>query len=636
MPKPARSKPASGNAAARARSSRLAVVALAGLLALLGVLQWRWIGEVSRLERERTRRTLSEAGEALIADLDRELLRVFFYFQLGPRALRMHLDPQANLPVPPLSGEGSRAADPTPSEAVIASQLALWRQNAAYPRLVRGVYRASGRPAELSLCSAEPPVCRPVAWPSALAAARARIDAGLTGPELDPRAPALLLPLSLPPHGGPLGPFPGVVAPSPGAPPGMLPGGTPGTILLVQLDSDLIAREILPQLAERYFHLSRRPELRLSVVGPAGVLYRSDPSFTPKFDSGDLALPMLSLRGPVEFHRLLPELLNGARVAPPAPGPGPKHGRGHLELRQAFLFRTPEPPTGAAGTWTLSISDRAGSLEAAVGAVRTKNLGISLAILALLGASLFVLARSAARAHRLAEQRLEFVAGVTHELHTPIAAIRAAAQNLADGVVAEPAKVREYGGLVDREGARLSSLVAQALELAGIESGTRAFAPEPLAVSEAIDRALEDAGAALARAGSPGITVEREPQAERALPPALADRAALRLALRNLLENAAKYAASGGWVGIRTAASAGAVTIRVEDRGPGVAAEDRPRLFEPFVRGRAAASAVGSVSGAGLGLTLARRALEATGGTVELLDGVGGVGSVFEIRLPLA
>ena len=643
MAKPARSKSATGGAAARARSSRLAVAALVGLLALLGALQWRWIGEVSRLERERTRRTLSEAGEGLIADLDRELLRVFFYFQLGPRALRMHLDPQLNAPVPSQPGDGVRPADPpgestepASPESVLAGQLAHWRQNAVYPRLVRGLYRASGRPAELSLCSAEPPSCRPVPWPPELAAARARIDAGLAGPEIEPRAPALLLPTSLPLHGGPRGPFPAPVEPSPGAPPGRLPGGTPGTVVVVLLDSDLIVREILPQLAERHFHLTQRPDLRLSVVGPAGVLYRSDPAFQPKYESGDLWLPMLSLHGPVEFHRLLPELLHGAKFELPVPGQRPQHGRVHRELRQAFLFRSPDPPSGAAGTWALAISDRAGSLEAAVGAVRARNVGISLAILALLGASLFVLARSAARAHRLAEQRLEFVAGVTHELHTPIAAIRAAAQNLADGVVAEPAKVREYGGLVDREGARLSSLVAQALELAGIESGTRAFAPEPLAVAEAIDRALEDAGPALARAGSPGIVVERNVEAERALPAALADRAALRLALRNLLENAAKYAASGGWVGIRTAASAGAITIRVDDRGPGVAAEDRPHLFEPFVRGRAAASAVGSVAGAGLGLTLARRALEATGGTVELREGVGGVGSSFEIRLPLA
>ncbi|HEV7668067.1 MAG TPA: HAMP domain-containing sensor histidine kinase [Thermoanaerobaculia bacterium] len=627
MALPARSKAGTGGAASRARSSRLAVAALVGLLVLLGALQWRWIGDVSRLERERTRRSLSEAGEGLVADLDRELMRAFFYFQLGPHALRVHSGPRLDLSFPPTTP--ADAERPAESAALLAGQLALWRQTALYPTLVRGLYRATGQPAELSRCSAEPPVCRPVPWPRELAAARARIEAGLTGPEIEPRAPALLLPTSLPPHGGPLGPFP---EPVPSAVPGTPPGGTPGTIVIVQLDADLIAREILPQLAERHFHLSKRSEVRLAVVGPAGPVYRSDPAFTPKFDTGDLWLPMFTLHGPVEFHRLLPELLHGAKFELPVPGHSPPHGMGrrHRELAQAFLFRTAEPPSGAAGTWMLAISDRAGSLEAAVGAVRARNLAISLAILGLLGASLFVLARSAARAHRLAEQRLEFVAGVTHELHTPIAAIRAAAQNLADGVVAEPAKVREYGTLVDREGARLSSLVAQALELAGIESGTRAFSPEPLAVAEAIDQAVEDAGPALSRAG---LEVERDRDAEAALGPALADRAALRLALRNLLENAAKYAALGGWVGLHASAAGGGVSIVVEDRGPGVAPEDRAGLFVPFERGRATASAV---SGAGLGLALSRRALAATGGTIQWRPGPDGRGSAFEIRLPAA
>lgn len=619
MTKPARPKPGTSGAAARARSSRLAVAALVGLLALLGALQWRWIGQVSGLERERTRRSLSEAGEGLIADLDRELLRAFFYFQPASRGMRIRFGPRQ----PPTSIEPDVAENP---EETLAGQLSLWRQNAPYPQLVRGVYRAGGRPAALSRCEAVSARCLPVAWPRQLTAARERIEAGLSGPEVEPRAPALLLPASEFSH-GPLGPFP-----QPGR------ASDPAVVVVVELDSARIAEEILPQLAERSFRLSRRPELRLAVVGPEGVIYRSDPAFAPKFDTGDLLLPMLTLRGPLEFHRLLPELLHGAKLDVPASGEPPPTGpgRGHRRLGPAIWFRSAEPPSGAAGTWTLAISDRAGSLEAAVGAVRARNLTISLAILALLGASLFVLARSAARAHRLAEQRLEFVAGVTHELHTPIAAIRAAAQNLADGVVAEPARVREYGGLVDREGARLSSLVAQALELAGIESGGRAFSPEPLAVSEAIDRALEDAGPALARAGLAGTAVERDLQAERVLPPALADRAALRLALRNLLENAAKYAAGGGWIGIRTKVAKNAMEISVEDRGPGVAAADRAHLFEPFVRGRAAAIAVGSVSGAGLGLTLARRALEATGGTVEWREGPDGQGSAFTIRLPQA
>ncbi len=624
MSLPTRSNAGAGSAASRARSSRLAVVALVGLLALLGLLQWRWIGEVSRLERERTRRSLSEAGEGLVADLDRELLRAFFYFQLGRRPVKVGLRARPDLPFPPVSRESVRPAE---SPAALAGQLALWRQTAPFPGLVRAVLRISGLPAELELCTSEPPGCRRVPWPGELAPVRARVEAGLTGPEVEPRVPALLLPTELPRHGGPFGPFP---VPPPGAQPLDERSGTSGTIIGVWLDSGFIARDLLPQLAERHFHLTRHPELRLAVVGPEGVLYASDQAFEPKPDTGDLWLPMLDLSGPREFHRLLPELLAGREAAGREPGrPGPAHrASGHR-----FMFHDLEPPSGAKGAWQLAISDRAGSLEAAVGAVRAKNLGISLAILGLLGASLFVLARSAARAHRLAEQRLEFVAGVTHELHTPIAAIRAAAQNLADGVVAEPGKVRDYGALLDREGARLSSLVAQALELAGIESGTRAFHPEPLAVAEAIGPAVEDAAPALARAG---LVVERDEVAERALPLARTDRAALRLALRNLLENAAKYAAKGGWVGIEVAEMGNEISIVVLDRGPGIAPEDRPGLFEPFVRGRAAAAAVGAVAGAGLGLALSRRALAATGGTIQWRAGRGGAGSAFEIRLPAA
>ncbi len=613
-----------GNGAQGPRSTRLAVVALVALLAVLGVLQWRWIGEVSRLERERTRRSLSEAGEEMIADLDRELLRAFVLFQPSQHALRIRFNPQGREISSP---EGDRPPGSfTPASRSISDQLARWRESATYPGLVRAVYRASGNPVVLNACSGAPETCRPVPWPPRLVAARARIEAGLAGPEVEPRAPALLLPeASL--ARGPLGPFP--------VPPSVSTGDRGLGVVVVELDRDLIGRQILPQLAERTFHLEKRPELRLAVVGPEGVIYRSDPAFSPKFDSGDLWLPMLSLRGPVEFHRLLPELLHGTKVEGPGPRPilpgSPPHPRGRLRrIEEAFWIKGPEPPTGASGTWALAISDRAGSLEAAVSAVRTRNLGVSLAILGLLAASLFVLARSASRAHRLAEQRLEFVAGVTHELHTPIAAIRSAAQNLADGVVGEPGKVRDYGALLDREGARLSSLVAQALELAGIESGSRAFAPEPLAVAEAIDGALEDAGPALARAG---LDVERDHQAEAVLPAALADRSALRLALRNLLENAAKYASSGGWVGIRTETDKGGIEIAVEDRGPGVAPEDRLHLFEPFVRGRSTASA--AVTGAGLGLTLARRALAATGGSVHLGERPGG-GSAFTIRLPRA
>ena len=126
---------------------------------------------------------------------------------------------------------------------------------------------------------------------------------------------------------------------------------------------------------------------------------------------------------------------------------------------------------------------------------------------ALLGATAVLLATGAQRARRLARQQMEFVAGVTHELNTPLAAIRSAGQNLADGIVTDPAQVRRYGGLIEKEGGRLTALVAQVLDFAGIESGSRAYASEPLAVAPLVDEVLRDHRLALEQAG---MAVERD------------------------------------------------------------------------------------------------------------------------------
>ena len=84
------------------------------------------------------------------------------------------------------------------------------------------------------------------------------------------------------------------------------------------------------------------------------------------------------------------------------------------------------------------------------------------------------------RAQRLAKQQMEFVAAVSHELRTPLAVIRSAAENLADGVVHDEARIRRYGELMRAEGRRLTEMVEQILELAGIQSGKRGFALRPV------------------------------------------------------------------------------------------------------------------------------------------------------------
>ena len=154
----------------------------------------------------------------------------------------------------------------------------------------------------------------------------------------------------------------------------------------------------------------------------------------------------------------------------------------------------------SAPRWRLVVKHPSGSLEAAVNAARRRNLLISSSILAVLGASVGLLVLSTRRAQELARQQMEFVAAVSHELRTPLAVIRSAGDNLADGVVRDDEQIRKYGDLVRNEGRRLTEMVEQILEFAGIQSGQRGFALRPVAVAPM----LHDIVDSLARADRAG------------------------------------------------------------------------------------------------------------------------------------
>jgi two-component system phosphate regulon sensor histidine kinase PhoR len=215
--------------------------------------------------------------------------------------------------------------------------------------------------------------------------------------------------------------------------------------------------------------------------------------------------------------------------------------------------------------------------------------------------------------------------------------MRSAGQNLADGVVADPAQVKRYGALIESEGRRLSDMVGQVLDFAGIQSGRQAYTLQPTEVSEVVDGALHDCR---------WLLKERRARIERDIPAGLpqvqGDVAALRRAVRNLIENAAKY---GGrpdspepWIGVRARATGEGIEIAVEDRGGGLRREDLRNLFEPFYRGREAVER--SIAGSGLGLSVVRHIAEAHHGRVSVeLGDVGpaaGQGKAFVLHLPAA
>jgi signal transduction histidine kinase len=267
-------------------------------------------------------------------------------------------------------------------------------------------------------------------------------------------------------------------------------------------------------------------------------------------------------------------------------------------------------------------------MEEVVARSRARNLAVSGVVLFLLAISSGLLVVAARRAERLAAQQMELVAGVTHELNTPIAALCSAGQNLADGVVSDEAQVRKYGEMITREGRRLSSMVAQMLQFAGIQSGERAVQTRRSRLEPIIDAAIADLAWLL---GESGVHVETDVAA--GLPDVEADPDALTRAISNLVSNAVKY--RGTSTTVRVVASrdsrVGWVRIDVEDRGIGIASSDLANVFEPFYRGRS--PEIATIRGSGLGLSIVRQVVREHGGTVDVVSAPG-KGSTFSIRIP--
>jgi len=274
--------------------------------------------------------------------------------------------------------------------------------------------------------------------------------------------------------------------------------------------------------------------------------------------------------------------------------------------------------------WEVRARHARGSVAAAVAAVRRRNLALGLGILGVLACAALLLLFAARRSRALARRQVEFVAGVTHELRTPLTVIRSAAENLRDSVVTSPDDARRYGSLIHDEARRLTDFVERALSLAGARASAP---PRPVELAPLIERAIERCRSGSEDAAAVGLELPPD------VPAVLVDPHALEQALENLLANALKYGGEPPEVGVRVAVDAGRVDVVVWDRGPGIPAEERAHLFEPFFRGRRARAS--QAPGSGLGLAVARRAIEAQGGTISV-ESENGAGSAFTLHLRAA
>ncbi len=249
---------------------------------------------------------------------------------------------------------------------------------------------------------------------------------------------------------------------------------------------------------------------------------------------------------------------------------------------------------------------------------------VTVIALALFGSVLFW--RDVRRELHLADLRSEFVASVSHELRTPLTAIRMFAETLQMDRPLDDAARAEYLNTIVTESERLTRLVTNVLDFAKIERGEKVYRLESASLPSIVQNAVRSMGYPLSRLGFELRTIVADD-----LPPVRVDRDAIEQALLNLLSNAVKYSGEARTIDLTVSALNGHAVIAVTDRGPGIPAEEQPRIFERFYRARS--DEASSVTGAGLGLAIVDHIVKAHGGRVEVTS-ASGSGSTFAIHIP--
>jgi signal transduction histidine kinase len=234
----------------------------------------------------------------------------------------------------------------------------------------------------------------------------------------------------------------------------------------------------------------------------------------------------------------------------------------------------------------------------------------------------------ASRQLELAQLKTSFVSNVTHELKTPIALIRLAAETLELRRFTTPEEGQAFLGSIVRETVRLQQLVDNILDFARLEAGQTVFRFEAVDLPAIVRETVDDFRPRLEQKG-----FQVELDLPEGLPQARGDAVMLQHCVLNLLDNALKYSRTRRELRVSVEAREGAVAASVTDHGIGIAPADQKRIFEKFVR--VEAGLVHDVKGAGLGLSLVQQIVRAHGGRVELKSSPG-EGSTFTLVLPLA
>jgi signal transduction histidine kinase len=558
------------------------VILLAVLCAVLAVLQYRWTAQVAAGEQMRLKSNLDSRLELLRRSFNERIDSACLAFIPSPTEFAKQSAEDAYL-------EKYRAQRGSQADIVAGIALAIPQGNA----VALFVPDSSGRQFQ--------PIAWPPNWISIHSELLARANGGAAGPSL-PQIPTLR---AIPHFGREEGRLGRTIS-------------REQDWLILKLNDAFIARTLVPEMLNTYLGVSGKMDYDAQVVVnqvPFIPLYDSEPRPPrSKIWTPDASVALLETAPPT---------LSAARA--PSEGAPPENVLSAPAL--------PPFPARASGLWLLRVHHHAGSLESIVAGARRRNLALSAGLLLLILATVASLVRSSRRERQMAELQMNFVEGVSHELRTPLTVIRTAAFNLRGALAQKPEQVARYGALIQNESEKLTALVEQVLRYGSARSGRIIARRSPVAIGALIESSLQSSRLGLENTN---LTIEKKIAPD--LPLVLADSEAMEHVLQNLFENAVKYGTdtnSSNWIGIFAAAAPPngepTVEIRVADHGPGIPQEEREHIFDSFYRGRRAIH--DQIHGTGLGLTLAKKIVEAHGGTIAVKSHLNR-GTEFIVRIP--
>jgi signal transduction histidine kinase len=400
--------------------------------------------------------------------------------------------------------------------------------------------------------------------------------------------------------------------------------------LIVSLNQDYLATDLLPQLVQRY--LGDDTVFNSAVVDESAheILYSSvDVTYDQLTDRrGFEPDEVMALSGYFSGTRQPGD----AEAAPDLDRMGPAAIVRWMNVRrligrgtESFGVNRPPVDVQAAGLY-LYVWHTGGNIERATAAEMRWNLMMSYAVLLMLAGVTLGFYFLFRRAIALRDREHEFVASVTHELRTPIAAMHAVADNLADGIVTGEKQVQEYGRALLDESRRLRTLVDHVLLYAGLQGSPHDQRARPVDIEAIL---------ATATGNTPGL-VNLHIHCPSDLPSLAGDPVAIEAVATNLLGNAVKHNDPGTKVVVSVRLERlrrkTLLVLDIRDAGIGIPRDELRRIREPFYRG--AASRKRQVPGTGLGLSLVQRIADACHGSVAI-ESQRGRGTTVVVRFPV-